>query len=253
VSSKPLEPGSGTTAFAYDWNGDGQLDLVIGTARGEVLVALNAGEKGMRFHPPEPILGVDGKPVAVPSGLSAPVVADWNADGRPDLIVGSMDGSVIWFRNLGEKGKPRIEPGRELVPKSPLDTRREPQPGEWGTRVKPAVADFDGDGRLDLLLGDSNGHFQGRPSQTAEERAEEAEALNELPNLRAEWAAAFAAYRQAQSAGDVEQADRLRLAVERLKNAIVHAQEVEQQYGVGYQTRGHVWVFFRKPAVPRGP
>ena len=251
VAGKPLEPDFGTTVFAHDWNGDGKLDLVIGTFRGEVLLALNAGGKELRFHAPKPLTGVDGKPLAVPSGDSAPVVADWDGDGKSDLVVGAGDGSVTWFRNAGERGKPRFEPGRVLVPKSPLDHRREPRPGEWGRRVKPAVVDWDGDGRLDLLLGDHGGYFRGKPSQTADERAEEAEAVRELPKLRSDWAAAFAAYRKAQADGDRERADDLRLRVERLKSAIARVQEVEDEYRSVYQSHGHVWLFLRKPANMR--
>jgi len=57
----------------------------------------------------------------------------------------------VWFRNVGEPGKPRFAPGERLVPKA-SEVFDEP-----GSRTQVHVADFDGDGRLDLLLGDYRG------------------------------------------------------------------------------------------------
>ena len=51
------------------------------------------------------------KPLRVPGGEHAnPVIADWDGDGRWDLVTGSAraSGGVYWFRNSGAKGVPSL-------------------------------------------------------------------------------------------------------------------------------------------------
>ena len=44
-------------------------------------------------------------------------MADWDADGLWDVLAGSDDGSVTWFRNVGTKDAPQLEKGVTLVDK----------------------------------------------------------------------------------------------------------------------------------------
>jgi FG-GAP-like repeat len=254
TDGKPVKPGSASAAFAVDWDGDGTLDLIVGTVDGSVF--LLRGDKDLRFRDPVAI-EVDGKPIQV-AGDAGPVVADWDRDGKPDLIVGSDDGDVVWFPNIGTTKAPKLGPARTLVPKSvaAVGSRPAPGPGEWGTRVKPCVVDWDGDGKLDLLIGDYGSSFQGKPAQTPKEKAEEDEAKTRLPRLRKDWAAAYREFSAAQDAAepsDPTGRDRhrrtvadLRARVTRLKDEIARAQDAEGKYQAGYMTHGYVWVFLRK-------
>jgi hypothetical protein len=153
-----------------------------------------------------------------------------------------------------------LEEARSLIPKSPCgwngDDNR--QPGEWGLRVKPCVVDWDGDGRLDILLGDRCGGFQSKPSQTEEEKSEERRANDQLPSLRRKWAECFRHYRLLGDAADgtpaarqerVRQRDLLRAQLRRLKEEMVVVQEIQDRYRPAYQTHGFVWLFLRKPAA----
>src|SRR5262249_15210725 len=153
TDGKPLNVGSASAAFAAPWTGTGKLDLIVGTVIGEVWLIPNESKgKELVFGTPRR-LGTGGALFKL-SGDAAPVVADWDGDGKLDLIVGAEDGSVVWYRNIGSAKEPKLEEARPLVGKSPLgwggDDKRGPR--DWGLRVKPCVFDWDGDGRPDLLL-----------------------------------------------------------------------------------------------------
>jgi hypothetical protein len=243
---KPLNVGSASAAFATDWDGDGAVDLIVGNVLGEVwLVPGAAGGKPLTFAKPQK-LEAAGKPIKV-DGDAAPAVADWDGDRKPDLIVGAEDGSVVWHRNKGEAGKPQLEEARQLVGKSPVgwdgDDKRGPR--DWGLRVKPCVFDWDGDGRPDLLLGDMCGGFQAKPNQTEQEKEEERNANDRLPELRQKWADAFQRYRKIE---DAEEKDAVRIELQRLKDEIVVVQTIQTRYQPGSQYHGFVWLFLRKPA-----
>jgi hypothetical protein len=257
-----IDVGRGTTPFAVDWDGDSDLDLIVGNLIGEIYVLTNEGMPRLpAFGAPERIL-VDGKPIKIREGDAAPVVADWDADGRVDLVVGTEAGSVLWFRNAGTSKTPALQAPITLVPESPLgfgsDSAR--RSGEWGVRVKVCVTDWNGDGRLDLLLGDRCGGFNARPVQSDDEKSQERTAFARLPELRTAWARAFQQYRslQAEIGGDHQQPaqdqresefESLRRQVVRLKEEISAAQKVAAYYQPQAQSHGFVWLFQRKPAA----
>jgi hypothetical protein len=120
------------------------------------------------------------------------------------------------------------------------------------------VVDWDGDGRPDLLLGDRCGSFRDKPAQTEQEKREERQANDRLPELRRRWAAAFAAYRRLEEAAADEtpaarqqrlgRREQLRREVTRYKEEIVAVQSIQERYRPGYQSHGFVWVFLRQPA-----
>jgi hypothetical protein len=129
---------------AFDWDGDGLVDLIVGNIWGKVYLLRNIGTKrAPRFAAPV-ALEADGKPISV-GQKAGPCVADWDGDGRPDLIVGSEWGDVVWYRNVGSRQKPVLAGARPLVPKVPEFKE--------GYRYKPFVVDWNNDGRPDLLVG----------------------------------------------------------------------------------------------------
>ena len=92
-----VEVGARSVPELVDAEGNGRLDLVVGGRDGRILVFENLG------------LGTDGLPrfreegteleAAVPR-LAAPRLVDLSGNGRLDLLVGSRDGGVTFFRNV---------------------------------------------------------------------------------------------------------------------------------------------------------
>ena len=158
--------------FAYDHDGDGDLDLLVGNIRGHVILIRNDGSREKPvFGKSKAPIEAGGAAIEVPGGDAGPTITDWDADGMPDLIVGAGDGSVFWFRNKGTKGNPAYEKGVVLV----KGGGQEGRPGQLlegsvpngpGMRSKPCATDFDGDGDLDLLVGDYTSMMKPAPTLT---------------------------------------------------------------------------------------
>jgi len=115
-------------------------------------------------------------------GSAAPAFADWDRDGRMDLVVGSRSGSVVWVRNVGTEEKPVWDFPLTLVTAIaeesvlPIPPRGNGRGELWrpcpGWSPCPIAADINGDHLPDLILGDVNRRVVRFRDLTPEERAE---------------------------------------------------------------------------------
>jgi len=165
--------GTASAVHAVDWDGDGDLDLLVGNIGGGVYLIPNEGTTTSCAFGRHTRLRAGKRRLKVEGGHAGPFAADWDGDGDLDLLVGAGDGSVSLYRNIGDAGEPKLAKAEILVDpgftgygdKAAKVPRR-------GTRCKVCVADWNGDGRLDLLLGDYATMKPDRPEPTAQEKAE---------------------------------------------------------------------------------
>lgn len=149
-----------------DWNQDGLFDLVVGSATGNLLWYPNSGTPSSpKFTAAKLITTADGKPLDVGFG-AAPLVVDWNRDGRLDLLCGAERNRVLYFQNEGTATSPTlVNRGFLQVDGKPLILPVDPVPnapaGVFQQDYYPVLeaVDWNADGKLDLLAG---GYITGR-------------------------------------------------------------------------------------------
>src|SRR5262249_30201670 len=90
---------------AVDWEGDGDVDLVVGDEDGRVAIVENTGQAGdgaAHFLPP---FYLQQEATDLKFGaLVTPFGIDWDDDGDWDLVCGNTSGNIAWFENLSGKG-----------------------------------------------------------------------------------------------------------------------------------------------------
>jgi hypothetical protein len=88
---------------------------------------------------------------------AAPCLEDVNGDSLPDLVVAGSLGNLYWFPNSGKKGEPKFTHAKLVQT-------------YLGTAAKIDVADYNNDGKKDILFGNIEGSInvllnQGSPEQ----------------------------------------------------------------------------------------
>lgn len=159
-----------------DWDGDGDMDLIVGNAAGfleyfeyhagrfKEVQRLQIGGQEIRILAGE--FGSVQGPEEARWGYACPTAADWDLDGDLDLLVGCVTGENLFFENTGSRTQARLARAKKLMvdwgrtaPVYPEGIRFSPEPNvlvtQW--RCRPVVMDWNHDGLPDFLTIDEKG------------------------------------------------------------------------------------------------
>ena len=164
-----------TTQTVADWDGDGLPDIMANSIWGKIVWFPNIGTaKHPRLAAARPVVvewkGATPKPEwnwwnpkgknLVTQWRTTPMMVDWNKDGLMDLVMLDHEGYLVFFERQKRGGKRVLLPGKRIFvdEKGRLLRLNKKRAGHSGRR-KLQVVDWDGDGRLDLLVNSSNADF----------------------------------------------------------------------------------------------
>jgi hypothetical protein len=227
------------TALAYDWDSDGDQDLLLGHY--PVCLVLNTGTAQQPRFDGGRLIECEGEPIT--AGLGSAQMADWDGDGLDDLLAG-LKRDVVWYRNVGRRGQPKFESPRLLIPLVKRSPGREQPDGQPDFFHAFCVADFNSDGRLDLLLGD---RFSRAVEVSPAEREKARAAYEQRDALRAK-------YNELWNAPDNETRPQ---RIERYRRLLQAYQDYASTFAGGsgnsatrYEPHGHVWFYERIASDP---
>ncbi len=174
--------GALVTPYSFDWDDDGDEDLICGNTAGNIGFIENLGMRDGKPVWAKPVdLEADGKVIRIMAGYNGSIqgpcetkwgytalnVADWDNDGLADIVVNTILGEIIWFKNIGEKGAPKLTAAQPIevewtndVPTPAWNWRKAKGKElivQW--RTTPLVTDFNNNGLNDLLLVDAEGYL----------------------------------------------------------------------------------------------
>jgi hypothetical protein len=136
-----------------DWFGRGRLDLIGGDFVDTVTLFENTGSRTQPVLAAGKLLEAGGKPLRMDLCMIQPRVVDWHGDGRLSLVIGEEDGRVALLENLAPRGAPpRLAPPKYLEQIDPYV--------KCGALARPVAVDWNGDGKLDIICGNSAGYLE---------------------------------------------------------------------------------------------
>ena len=175
--------GALATPVSVDWDGDGDADILCGNTAGYIAFIENLSGPGVvnpKWSAPK-LLEADGRVIRIQAGANGSIqgpaeakwgyttlsVADWDGDGLPDLVVNSILGRVVWYRNVGTRRQPRLTAAQPVEvewtgaqPTLAWGWLRPEGRGlltQW--RTTPVAVDFNHDGLTDLVMLDHEGYL----------------------------------------------------------------------------------------------
>ncbi len=144
-----LDAGSESVPTVADLDADGDLDLLVANkldpedlVTSTVRVFLNEG------GPADPSFRLVDSWDLLRTYHQVPALADLDADGDLDMLVGTWNRGVAFYRNDGDPGRSDFVLADSVM----VELTR-------GSNAAPALVDVDGDGDQDLFVGESSGEL----------------------------------------------------------------------------------------------
>jgi hypothetical protein len=156
---------------AYDWDHDGDWDLIVGDEDGRVALIENSGQFAVHKQPifNQPRYFQQQADELKCGALATPFGVDWDNDGDWDLVSGNTAGYIEVFENLSGPGvaSPKWQAPRRLqvagqdfrIMAGPNGSIQGPAEAKWGYTTLN-VADWDMDGDLDIVFNSIWGKVQ---------------------------------------------------------------------------------------------
>lgn len=176
-----LKFGALVTPVGVDWDADGDEDLIAGNTSGNIAFIENLDSANPPKLAAPVLLKSEGKPIHIQAGANGSIqgpaeakwgyttlsVADWDHDGLLDLVVNSIWGKVVWYRNTGTRSEPKLAAKQSVKvrwagkPPKPAWYWWNPAEDELATqwRSTPVAIDWNEDGLIDLVMLDHEGYL----------------------------------------------------------------------------------------------
>ncbi|QIP13700.1 hypothetical protein G8759_14260 [Spirosoma aureum] len=145
-----INMGTNAVPVVSDLDGDGLFDLLLGRGNGLVYQYEQSTVGGSSFT-----LVTNNFASINTTSNSAPTMTDLDRDGLLDILVGKADGTISHFRQeaVNSNSFRRVTSGFNSI--------------SVGANSAPVVVDLDGDGLLDMLIGNSQGNIYHYKQSTA--------------------------------------------------------------------------------------